>query len=136
MSEINPTSDYTVQRIMDEFGISQEQAEIAYERQKVYGDPKVNHDGIAQAWAGILQPWALHIAEMKPIPPHVVALLMAALKMNRMRMVYHKDNYDDLKVYMSFAHAWQKSCTDETVVIGPRPSPNHKLKLVWVEDDA
>jgi len=125
-----------VARIMREYGITTEEAEIAAERQKVYGDPKINHDGIAQAWAGLLQPFALHIAEMKPIPPHLVALMMAALKMNRMRMIFHDDNFDDLNVYMAFARAWQKTDASQTVVIGPRPSPTARLVIRWEEPDS
>ena len=121
-----------VMAICRRYGITYEEACIAHERQKVYGDPKVNHDGIAQAWAGLLQPYALDIAAMRPIPAHVVALMMAALKMNRMRMVHHEDNFDDLNVYMAFARTWSKEAeTGRTVVIGPRPSPQHRLVLKW-----
>lgn len=82
--------------------------EIKRDRQAIYGDPRENHEGIAAAWAGLLQPWWVEIAEGTPVPPHVVALLMAALKMNRMRRVYHADNFDDIRVYLEFAEKWQK----------------------------
>lgn len=127
--------DEEILAIEETYGISRVQAEIAHERQKVYGDPKVNHDGIAQAWAGILQPYAVHMAEMKPLPAHVVALLMAALKMNRMRMVFHEDNFEDLSVYMSFAKAWQRNDTSKTTVIGPKPSPTARLVLRWEDPE-
>ena len=127
--------DAEIELIIDTYGISREQAEIAHERQKVYGDPKVNHDGIAQAWAGLLQPYAIRIGEMRPLPAHAVALMMAALKMNRMRMVFHEDNYDELSVYMSFAQAWQREEPLDTTVIGPKPSPTARLVLRWEEPE-
>jgi hypothetical protein len=82
---------------------------IKAERQKVYGDPKENHEGIAQMWASILQPHWEAIRDQKPVPPHVVALLMSLLKINRMRLKYHEDNYVDVAVYLlEFAQDWQR----------------------------
>ena len=77
-------------------------------RGSVYGDPRENHRGIAQAWAGMLEPHWRSIQAGNPIPEHTVAHMMAALKMNRMRRVFHQDNYDDIAVYLKFAHEWQK----------------------------
>lgn len=120
--------------IADRFDLTYANAEIAHERQKVYGDPKINHDGIAQSWAGILQPYAIEIAMMNPIPAHVVALLMASLKLNRMRMRYHADNYADIENYLAFARTWQREDGNEkAVVIGPRPSTTARLVLRWEE---
>lgn len=82
---------------------------IKAERQKVYGDPKENHEGIAQMWASILQPHWEAIRDQKPVPPHVVALLMSLLKINRMRLKFHEDNYVDVAVYLlEFAQDWQR----------------------------
>ena len=89
-------------------------AKIKAERQKVYGDPRENHKGIAQMWACLLQPHAEAIAKMEPLPEHVVAMMMAALKLNRMRRVFHQDNYDDLTAYISFAREWQKDHDSKT----------------------
>lgn len=83
-------------------------AAIKAERQKVYGEPKENHAGIAQMWAPLLQPHADRIKSGEPIPTHVVALLMVALKLDRMRLAFSQDNYDDLRNYLSFAEEWQK----------------------------
>ena len=85
-----------------------EVAQVKHERQKVYGDPRENHAGIAQSWAGILQPWHEEIRRGEPVPPHVVALLMVQVKANRMRRVYHGDNYTDLRAYLDFAEEWQR----------------------------
>lgn len=84
---------------------------IKRERQVVYGEPRENHRGIAQAWAGLLQPHADKIARGEPIPEWCVALCMAALKMNRMRRVFKQDNYDDIAAYLGFAEQWQRDDT-------------------------
>jgi len=97
-----------IESIVKRYGISPEEAAISLERRKVYGDPFVNHTGIAMGWAGLLQPWAAKIAAMEPLPPHVVALMMATLKTNRMRQAFKEDNYIDASVYLAFARAWQK----------------------------
>jgi hypothetical protein len=83
-------------------------AEIISERGKVYGDPKENHDGIAMQWAPMLQPHWEAIRDMKPLPAHVVALLMVLVKVNRMRLVYHEDNFSDAANYLDFAEGWQR----------------------------
>jgi len=81
---------------------------ITEERGKVYGPPKENHEGIAMMWASLLQPHADNINNQIPLPGHVVALMMCALKLNRMRICYHKDNYDDLCNYADIAEAMQR----------------------------
>lgn len=93
---------------------------VKRDRQQVYGDPLENHAGIAQMWASILQPWADRIALGTPLPPHVIALLMTLLKINRMRYVFHEDNYVDASVYSGFARQWQPSA----------PTPNDPLPQV------
>lgn len=91
--------------------------QIRAERYRVYGDPLENHRGIAQMWAPLLQPYWRTICDGEPIPPHVVALMMVALKLDRMRLVYHQDNYADLRNYLSFAEEWQKSACNPPEVV-------------------
>lgn len=81
---------------------------IQADRQKVYGDPRENHRMIAMAWAGLLKPHVEAINNVQPIPEWTVALMMASLKNLRMRNVFHQDNYDDARIYLSFAEEWQK----------------------------
>lgn len=82
---------------------------VRAERGSIYGDPFLNHKGIAMMWASLLAPWWESIRDYKPLPPHVVALLFAALKLNRMRLRFHEDNYVDLHNYAnSFAREWQR----------------------------
>ena len=97
-----------VAKVMEMYGLTEDEAKLSIERREVYGCPLENHRGIAMAWAGLLQPHAEDIAAGKPLPPHMVALMMVALKLNRMRRVHKEDNYEDLTVYLSFANAWQK----------------------------
>lgn len=123
---------------MQRYGISEAEAIVSAERRKVYGDPEINHKGIAMAWAGLLQPWALRIARMDPLPPHVVANMMSALKSNRKRMCFHDDNYIDAAVYDGFARAWQKEWdenpnTEKPIVIQPAPSDTAVLVIRWSE---
>lgn len=94
-------------------------AEIKSERQKVYGEPRENHRGVANAWAGLLQPHWEAIRRGDPIPEWTVALLMVALKTNRMRRVYHADNFQDLRAYLDFAEEWQGD--SEKVPEPPQP---------------
>lgn len=97
---------------------------IQADRQKVYGDPKENHDGIAMGWVGLLQPHWQDIRDGKPIPAWCVALLLAALKLNRMRRVFKQDNYDDIRNYLQFAQDWQSEsqCSAPSNTSQP-PSP-------------
>ena len=97
--------------------------QIRRDRGRIYGDPRENHKGIASQWAPLLQPFARWIMEGVPIPEHVVALMMVQLKTNRMRRVYHEDNYDDLNVYLGFAADWQRDFEYEPVP----PQPHHRI---------
>lgn len=81
---------------------------ITSERQKTYGDAKENHNLIADTWIPLLQPHAENIRLGKRIPAWTVALMMASLKLVRMRHAFLQDNYDDAAIYMGFAEKWQK----------------------------
>lgn len=117
------------------YGISRAEAEVSAERRKVYGDPWVNHLGIAMGWAGLLQPWVLRMARMDPLPPHVVAGMMALVKLNRTRQKFHGDNFIDANVYMAFQQVfqrkWEEDGGEKPIVIGPAPTPEAKLSLAW-----
>ena len=97
--------------------------DICRDRRKVYGHPRENHRGIAQMWTPLLQPHALTIRRGEPLPEHVVALLMAALKIDRMRLVFRGDNYDDAFNYLRFAADWQRDY-DRARAASP-PTPEH-----------
>ena len=88
--------------------LNEQQCRIVRKRANIYGDPRENHRAIASCWAGLLAPHAESIARLEPLPEHVVALMMSMFKLCRMRMCYHEDNYDDARVYLSFAQAWQE----------------------------
>lgn len=107
-------------------GMTEAQARISLERQQVYGDAFENHAGIAATWVGELQGWGQHISEGRPLPPDVVARMMALLKLNRCRLDYHEDNYIDHAVYALFAQAWQKR---RVASGGPMPLANPCRKV-------
>lgn len=80
---------------------------IKAQRRMIYGDPRTCHAGIASMWAPLLRPHWLDIKLGRPVAEHVVALLMAAFKLNRMKEVFSADNYDDIQNYLGFAREWQ-----------------------------
>lgn len=124
-----------VAEMMRRYGVDAENARIMVERRLIYGDPKINHEGIASAWAPLLQPWAIRIAKNEPLPAYVVALLFAAFKVTRARMRFHEDNFDDAENYLAFARAWQREDGKDPDVelIGPPPSETARLVLRWEE---
>lgn len=81
---------------------------IKAQRQRVYGDPRKNHRGISMMWACMLEPHWKGIKRMEPLPEHVVAAMMALLKLNRTRLRFHRDNYLDLFNYAKMAHDFQR----------------------------
>lgn len=116
MSEVTP--------IMQEYGLDEANARLSLERRQIYGDPYQNHRGIAQSWAGILQPWWDRIRRGEHLPPHVVALLMVQVKTSRCRLKHHQDNFDDAEVYLAFTSAFQKRWEAEG---GEAPLPSGDL---------
>jgi hypothetical protein len=133
--DVSPDDADSARKMMERYGMSADEAAVSVDRQKVYGDPWVNHLGIAQGIAGILQPWAARIARMDPLPPHVVANILSALKLNRQRMRFHDDNFVDLAVYQRFARAWQREWEEageeKPIVIPPKPHPQARLVVRW-----
>lgn len=92
----------------NEFNLDEHHAQILRDRAQIYGDPRDNHRAIALAWAAMLHPHAQKIASLQPIPEHTVALMMAMFKLCRSRRAFHRDNYDDARVYLGFAEKWQE----------------------------
>lgn len=83
-------------------------SQIRTERAAVYGDPLENHRGIALAWAPLLHAHREAVARMEPLPEWVISLMMAQLKLLRMRYVYHEDNFPDARNYLKFTEEWQR----------------------------
>ena len=70
------------------------------ERGTSYGDPRVNHDRIADLWGAYLG---------TPITAHQVAICQVLLKLSRMRNdPHHLDNYDDAHAYLKFAQDFRE----------------------------
>ena len=77
---------------------------IREERGSFYGDPTINHSSIGAIWAGILLQ-ALSSGRWKvgeTLPPGLVCLMMAGVKLSREAYRHKGDNIVDAKVYMDF----------------------------------
>lgn len=86
---------------------TEDEKRIFLERHPVYGDPMDSHANIGLVWTAILQQhYGIKLPEA--IPPHIVALMMAGMKVQRSTRAFHKDNYDDLSVYAKFAEQFQQ----------------------------
>lgn len=77
-------------------------------RTRDYGDPRISFEGLGMMWTAILEthyqlklPW--------PIPAHVAALFMGALKISRASKGFKEDNYDDLRNFIMFALDFHKT---------------------------
>lgn len=67
----------------------------ATDRQRVYGDPKVNHERIARLWSAYLE---------HDLRPDQVAVCMALVKVARlMQTPDHTDSYIDMAAYAAIA---------------------------------
>lgn len=78
-------------------------AELRAERGRVYGDARTCHTMIGKGWGAKLTHGGWKPGE--DVPAHVVAALMADLKLVRGVTAggeYHQDSYDDAKVYVDF----------------------------------
>ncbi len=77
--------------------------EVREDRGKKYGDIKMNHTNIANAWHAIL--CSHYQKDLPKIPPHVVCLMFSAFKMVRAAIPfdYSSDDYIDGRNYMDFA---------------------------------
>lgn len=85
--------------------LSPELQALSDQRAEIYGDPELSHDAIGLMWTGLIQQ---HYEKKldHPIPAFLVAEMMVAMKTCRSVRVFHQDNYDDRKVYMSFAKSF------------------------------
>lgn len=78
------------------------------ERGQVYGDPEGSHANIGLAWTALIQQHYGMLLD-HPLPPWLVALMLASMKLQRSTIAYREDNYIDLKAYGKFAEEFQKS---------------------------
>lgn len=123
--------------------------DIKAARSAIYGEPKQNHGAIAMMWAPVLREFRRSVGRMVALPEWVVAWMLSAFKLCRMRRgVFHEDNYDDLANYaLDFCKNWQKDWYDEEVRNGPRPlniyvsgpysspDPDEKARNIQVASD-
>ena len=81
-----------------------ERDKIKEERSAIYGDPESAHSAIGDVWMGILNASNPDL-QLGSIPPRIVALMMAALKLVRAARPYKRDEdaYDDAMNYVQYA---------------------------------
>lgn len=85
-------------------------AEIRNEREGRYGSPHVNQITVGMVWHGILSNH-YQTTDLPPIPGHIVALMMAGLKLNRAAFpsaFATQDSYDDGIGYLQIANLVDK----------------------------
>jgi hypothetical protein len=77
-------------------------SKIRKERGTQYGGIELSHESIGLIWQGVLQSY--YQEPIPPIPPHVVALMMAGLKTSRAAtpLGYQEDDYLDFMNYANF----------------------------------
>lgn len=81
------------------------EAATVAERGKSYGDPSINLTGIGLHWTAILRNHFQNL-DIPVIPGHVVALMFAGAKLNRLaKSPDHEDSEHDLRCYLSLAQA-------------------------------
>lgn len=92
-------------RYGDEIAILEGVSAVLRERQQDYGPNPFNNETTAKAWQAILE---AHFQQALPgpIPAHVVALMMGALKLTRAATPFgfRNDNYTDMVGYAMIAH--------------------------------
>ncbi len=87
---------------------------ISAQRQSVYGDWRVNMEGTSKQLDGLAD--IFHSCRpSEGLPAWWAPLCMVAVKLNRIASGnFHQDNFDDLRVYLSFLEQMQKDsqCAD------------------------
>lgn len=79
--------------------------ELRAARMPFYGDPYVSHSAIGYAWGGLLTQAGLCPCGTA-VPPHIVAAMLAAMKLVRsatQNADHRQDSYDDAAVYTIFS---------------------------------
>ena len=80
---------------------------VCQQRQSVYGSPEVMQEQLAAHWTALLRAhYQDSHPDLPPIPPHLVGLMMACLKLHRCAVPYDKkdaDSYVDLHNYIDFS---------------------------------
>jgi hypothetical protein len=78
------------------------------DRQSVYGDYRANMTGTSAQIDGMVRNWQENNPG-KPLPSYFAALCQCVVKLNRIASGHFKqDNFDDLRVYLSFAEEMQR----------------------------
>ena len=88
----------------------QKTKQVERERGKQYNHPNLPKGNILENFANIGRTWGAILSsyygcQMKPVPPHIVSHMMAALKSIRavVPSTYQEDDYVDMENYSKFA---------------------------------
>jgi hypothetical protein len=116
--------------------MTNEQA-IHASRQSVYGPWKSNMEGTSEQLTGLARQWTNCNPRAISLPSWWAPLTMVAIKLNRIASGrYHQDNFDDLRVYLSFVEEMQS----HGGALCPSPvspsSPELADHIIDLEDDA
>jgi hypothetical protein len=85
--------------------LSPEEEFIMRHRGSVYGNHVKGSAELGKVWAAILSNYL--DTEIEPIPPDIISLMMAAMKIMRMSQKSGRGHYDsalDARVYIAMAH--------------------------------
>ena len=89
--------------------LTKELQELQESRQGKYGPWPRNMAGTSSQMDGLLENYQAAQGKDEPLPIWWCPLMMVAVKLNRIASGnYVKDNFDDLKVYLSFVERMQK----------------------------
>lgn len=86
--------------------------QLQEQRGSVYGPWRENMEYLAENWHSLL---AMYYSKfgitLPPLPGWLPPMMLSSLKLLRAAYpsVYHKDNYDDERVYLHFAEEMQKA---------------------------
>lgn len=88
--------------------MSPDELALSTQRQKTYGAWQANMHGTSEQMQGLLRQWKSCNGEAD-LPSWWFPLTMVIAKLNRVASGrYHQDNFDDLRVYLSFVEEMQR----------------------------
>ena len=87
----------------DNVTVNLSEAKTYEDRGKIYGDAAINNNSIGLQWTALLRN-AFQTEEIPVIPGWLVALMMSAMKLNRLaKTPTHEDSDHDARVYLSIS---------------------------------
>ncbi len=92
---------------------TEDEAAIVADRDAHYGSLLINHTTAGMMWSGMINQHFQQLV-LPPLPPDLVALMMAALKVNRLcRDIKHDDSLVDALNYLKIARTVSEQADEE-----------------------